>query len=120
MAKGELALLCAISPFCHDVFKSSLLRQNSSYRWDSVTNRVLFIMLRDETPTYDEGDTNKMIYILFNRQFVDDDILIFIKPNTTELVNKLYEYHVSRSTRIQHYGLCVMYRPRSACAVRAY
>jgi hypothetical protein len=40
----------------------------------------------DQDPTYEEDDPDKMIYILFDRQHAEDDILIFVRPNTSELV----------------------------------
>lgn len=43
---------------------------------------------RDKTPTYDADNPDKMIYVLFDRQYSEDDILIFVRPNTTELVLK--------------------------------
>ena len=45
---------------------------------------------RDKTPTYFEDDPDKMIYILFDRMYGDDDILLFIRPNATELVYQAY------------------------------
>ncbi|KAL4239961.1 hypothetical protein ACF0H5_000758 [Mactra antiquata] len=44
----------------------------------------------DRQPTYDADDPNKMIYILFHRQHPEDDMLIFLRPNSSELVYKLY------------------------------
>ncbi|XP_053393015.1 uncharacterized protein LOC123564401 isoform X2 [Mercenaria mercenaria] len=44
----------------------------------------------DQDPTYEEDDPDKMIYILFDRQHAEDDFLIFVRPNTSDLIYELY------------------------------
>ncbi|XP_052819342.1 uncharacterized protein LOC128245129 isoform X2 [Mya arenaria] len=62
-----------------------------------ATERVVYrlenkeeALCRDATPTYDQNDPDKMIYILFDRQHAEDDILIFLRPNASQLVYDLY------------------------------
>ena len=40
-------------------------------------------------PAYGVDDADKMIYILFDRQHQEDDIVIFVRPNSTQLVRYL-------------------------------
>ncbi|KAH3861256.1 hypothetical protein DPMN_024183 [Dreissena polymorpha] len=40
----------------------------------------------DKTPSYKADDADKMIYMVFDRRHAADDILFFIRPNTTGLV----------------------------------
>ncbi|XP_053383373.1 uncharacterized protein LOC123564671 [Mercenaria mercenaria] len=44
----------------------------------------------DQDPTYEENDPDKMIYIMFDRQHADDDILLFVRSSAKELIYELY------------------------------
>ncbi|KAH3862218.1 hypothetical protein DPMN_025184 [Dreissena polymorpha] len=44
----------------------------------------------DKTPTYKEDNLDKIIYMVFDRQHAADDILFFIRPNTTGLKYDVY------------------------------
>ena len=43
--------------------------------------------LRYTTPAYDKSDPNRMVYVLFDRRYSQDDIVIYVRQNTTELVS---------------------------------
>ena len=48
------------------------------------------IRFSDQDPTYEQDDPDKMIYILFDRQHAEDHTLLFLRPNTSQLVDIRY------------------------------
>ena len=57
-------------------------------------------------PAYGVDDADKMIYLLFDRQHQEDDIVVFVRPNSTQLVRYLvfFKADVLRSNQKSYYS----------------
>jgi len=60
----------------------------TSIHTESLVYVFMYVSFRDATPTYDADNPDKMIYVLFDRTSLEDDILFFVRPNTTKLVGR--------------------------------